>query len=204
MNADDLPKLSVRTLLPLLRARPPHKDLGAFLRLSRDAMVREASATTDPVERFVRFAQRQDARGPIALGEVEVTLVRATYEWTVDQIGDAVAQLAAAWPNPTGGRRRILDRLTVLQSLVALRDSERIHLGAFKHLAYALSTWRAPLWSDLAPVALVHTQPRPTAQQLEHAIGVVRAEAPAAYAAVAPQLASLRRILLELPAEGEE
>ena len=202
---DGFKRLTPATLVPLLRARPPHKDLGAFLRLSRDSLQRVSLHDDGPLHSFVRFAIRTAARGPLATIDVEMLAVPFLEELSAEELTEVRHRLLAAWPTATGGRRRVLERVQAMLELAHLHESSDLAVAVSeattRMVVVALEYQRPPTWVDDFQQGLPALRPRPDRASFVEQLALIQAKAPTAWALCHADLAAMARLL---PEEGAE
>ena len=192
-------RLDPATLVPLLRARPPHADLGAFLRLSRDSLRRVTLHNDGELDSFTRYAIRTAARGPLATIDVELSLVGALGHLTAADLTELHARLHAAWPTDSAGRARVLDRVDALGQLSRLREQapQAVPDSCMPLVLLAFDTNRPPLWVGRIRDAIAALQPRPGRATFAATTAAIQTGAPALWALCSRELSRVTDLLPE-------
>ena len=200
MEGDDhqLRRIDAATLLPLLRARPPHKNFGATLRLIHDATARVAVHQRGVVESYTRVVLQAAQRGPVDLNHLQMGLVEVVAQWSVDHQRTLLSELSAAWPDAQGARARLLGELQAICEVSALAESGDLQEAVSHVFLLMLTGARPPVWTTAFAEGLAELDARPTGAELQAAQPVVAARAPAAHALVHADLPDVVHVLVAL------
>lgn len=178
-------RVDAATTAALIRARPPHRDLGAFMRLVDGARQNQRNRTIAPGPRIVEVIEAVLREDEARLVLVEVELTRWITTWPHDGCRQAVQAVDAHWTEPSPWIRRIRDRL---QAWAELRELG-LEPPAETALEYLLDLGRPPLVAEPAFLeGLLAAGPGLTPDALRIAGKLAAERAPTAARLLGPQV----------------